>query len=152
MKFSMNGALTIGTMDGANVEMAECFGEDNIFIFGLRTPEVAELKNHYNPRDYYEGNDELKAVIDMIGNGYFNPEDPNRYQVIVDALLNGDTYMLLADYKSYIESQFEVDICFENKKEWSKKAIINVANMGFFSSDNSIKNYAEKIWNLEKRK
>jgi starch phosphorylase len=152
MKFSMNGALTIGTMDGANVEIANCVGEENIFIFGLRTPEVAERKNNYDPKYYYDKNSELREVIDMIGNGYFNPEDPDRYQDIVNSLLNEDKYMLLADYESYIEAQEKVDACFEDQNEWAEKSAINIANMGFFSSDNSIDTYAKNIWNLKKTK
>ncbi|MCV6599731.1 MAG: glycogen/starch/alpha-glucan phosphorylase [Alphaproteobacteria bacterium] len=152
MKFSMNGALTIGTMDGANVEIANCVGEENIFIFGLRTPEVADRKNDYDPRYYYDKNSELREVIDMIGSGYFNPENPERYQDIVNSLLNEDKYMLLADYESYVQAQEKVDACFENQSEWAEKSVINIANMGFFSSDNSVANYAKNIWNLKKTK
>jgi len=152
MKFSMNGALTIGTMDGANIEIAQNVGEENIFIFGLRANEIEDMKGNYNPRDYYESNEELKKAIDMIASGYFNLEEPDRYKEIAESLLNEDRYFLLADYAAYIEAQERVDACFENKSEWAKKAILNVANMGFFSSDNSIETYAKNIWNIEKRK
>ena len=150
MKMALNGALTIGTLDGANVEIMEEVGLDNIFIFGLTTPQVAETKaNGYNPRDYYEGNPALKEVLDMIASGFFSVEEPNRYQAVVDNLLNnGDQYLLLADYASYIETQDRVGKVYQNQDEWTRMAILNVANMAKFSSDRAIGDYAKHIWQV----
>jgi starch phosphorylase len=150
MKMALNGALTIGTLDGANIEIMEEVGEDNIFIFGLTTQEVAEKKAAgYNPWDYYHANAELRQVLDMIGSGYFNVEEPDRYQPIFDALLNkGDYYMLLADYESYVACQDAVGRLYKDQEEWSRRAILNVARIGKFSSDRTIREYAEKIWRI----
>jgi starch phosphorylase len=151
MKMSLNGALTIGTLDGANVEIMEEVGEENIFIFGLTTPQVAEVKaNGYNPNDYYHSNTELKQVLDMIANGFFSIDEPNRYQPIIDNLLkNGDQYLLLADYASYIETQDRVGKLYQNQDEWTRLAILNVANMAKFSSDRAISDYAKNIWHVK---
>jgi starch phosphorylase len=151
MKMSLNGALTIGTLDGANVEIMEEVGEENIFIFGLTTPQVAEVKaNGYNPLDYYHSNPELKQVLDMISNGFFSIDEPNRYQPIIDNLLkNGDQYLLLADYASYIETQDRVGKLYQNQDEWTRLAILNVANMAKFSSDRAIGDYAKNIWHVK---
>jgi starch phosphorylase len=154
MKMALNGALTIGTLDGANVEIMEEVGIENIFIFGLTTPQVAEAKaNGYNPRDYYDANAALKEVLDMIGNGFFSVDEPNRYQAIVDNLLNnGDQYLLLADYASYIETQDKVGELYQNQDEWVRMAILNVANMAKFSSDRAISDYANNIWHVSPNK
>jgi glycogen phosphorylase len=151
---ALNGALTIGTLDGANVEIKEEVGDDNIFIFGLTTPEVAELKaNGYNPWDYYHANAELREVLDMIVSGFFNVDEPNRYQAIFDTLLHkGDNYLLLADYQSYIDTQDKVAALYQNQEEWTRHAILNVANMGKFSSDRTIAEYAKNIWNVKPAK
>ncbi|MDO8350276.1 MAG: glycogen/starch/alpha-glucan phosphorylase [Gallionella sp.] len=151
MKMALNGALTIGTLDGANVEILEEVGESNIFIFGLTTPQVAELRvQGYNAWDHYHGNDELKQVLDMIGNGYFSVEDPDRYRQIFDNLTHhGDHYLLLADYASYIATQDMVSQLYQDKEEWTRRAILNVANMGKFSSDRTITEYAEKVWDVK---
>ena len=150
MKFALNGALTIGTMDGANIEIREEVGEENIFIFGLLADEVVKLKeNGYNPVEYYEGNKELKKIIDMIGSDHFNPDEPGIFQPIIEKLLNDDYYCLLADYQSYVDSQDKVSELYINTNEWTKKAILNVARIAKFSSDRSIKEYAEKIWKVE---
>ncbi len=149
MKMALNGALTIGTLDGANVEIKEEVGDENIFIFGLTTPQVAEMKaSGYNPRDYYNSNPELKQVLDMIAGGYFSVEEPQRYQNVVDNLLNNDQYLLLADYASYIETQDKVGKLYQNRDEWVRKAILNVANMAKFSSDRAIGDYAKNIWHV----
>ncbi|MES2502571.1 MAG: glycogen/starch/alpha-glucan phosphorylase [Pseudomonadota bacterium] len=153
MKMALNGALTIGTLDGANVEIKEEVGDENIFIFGLTTPQVAETKaSGYNPRDYYQHNSALKEVIDMIGNGFFSLEEPNRYQAIVDNLLNNDNYLLLADYASYIACQDEVSAIYQNQEEWSRRAVLNVARMAKFSSDRTIGEYAKNIWQVKSSK
>lgn len=147
MKLALNGALTIGTLDGANVEIRDEVGDENIFIFGLTTDEVASLKQRgYNPMDYYNSNQELKEVLDMIGSGFFSIEEPNRFKPIIDSLKHGDNYLLLADYASYITCQKKVEDAYRNQQQWVKKAILNVANMGKFSSDRTIMQYAEQIW------
>ncbi len=151
MKLALNGALTIGTLDGANVEIRDEVGDENIFIFGLTTDEVADLRlAGYNPRDYYQGNQELREVLDMIGSGFFSLGEPDRFKPIVNTLLEqGDHYLLLADYASYIACQRRVEESYRSQKEWVKKSIINVANMGKFSSDRTIMQYAEKIWDVK---
>lgn len=150
MKMALNGALTIGTLDGANVEIKEEVGDDNIFIFGLTTPEVAEKKAQgYNPWDEYHANADLKEVLDMIGNGFFSVDEPGRYQAIVDTLLHkGDHYLLLADYASYVSAQDAVATLYQDQEAWSKKAILNVARMAKFSSDRTIAEYAKNIWKV----
>ena len=151
MKLALNGALTIGTLDGANVEIRQEVGEDNIFIFGLTAAEVQERHSHgYNPWDYYHGDSRLKQVLDMIASGYFSPAEPGRYQPLVDVLTHGgDQYLLLADYASYIACQEQVDAVYRQPQLWTRKAILNVANMGKFSSDRTIKEYAEQIWGVK---
>jgi len=151
MKLALNGALTIGTLDGANVEIRDEVGADNIFIFGLNTDEVAEIKGKgYNPWDYYHANEELRQVLDMIGSGYFSPDQPERFRPIIDALTDGgDHYLLLADYTDYIAFQEKIDALYRKPGEWARKAILNVAGMGKFSSDRTIREYAEKIWGVK---
>jgi starch phosphorylase len=148
MKLALNGALTIGTLDGANIEIMEEVGEDNFFIFGLNAQEVAELKSSgYNPWNYYHANNELKWALDMIASGYFSPEQTDRFQPIFDSLTNdGDSYMLLADYVAYIAAQERVETLYRDQQQWTRRSILNVAGMGKFSSDRTISEYAEKIW------
>lgn len=152
MKLALNGALTIGTLDGANVEIRDEVGADNIFIFGLTTDGVSRLREDgYNPKNYYQANHELREVLDMIGSGFFSLEEPNRFKPIVDSLLHhGDHYLLLADYASYIACQKKVDASYRDQHQWVKRAILNVANMGKFSSDRTIMQYAEKIWDAKR--
>jgi starch phosphorylase len=151
MKLALNGALTIGTLDGANIEIGNEVGEDNIFIFGLTTGEVAALRaSGYRSADYYHANGELRQAIDMIASGYFSPEEPDRFKPIVDNLLaHGDHYLLLADYSSYVVCQKEVETAYRDQDQWTRKVILNVANMGKFSSDRTIGQYAEQIWNAK---
>lgn len=150
MKFTLNGALTIGTMDGANIEIREEVGAENIFIFGLLADEVVKLKSSgYNPRKYYDSNPMLKRIVDMIASDYFNKTEPGIFKPIVDKLLGDDYYCLMADYQAYIDAQDEVSRQYLNTEGWTKKAILNVARVGKFSSDRSIKEYAEKIWKVE---
>jgi starch phosphorylase len=151
MKLALNGALTIGTLDGANVEIGEEVGKENIFIFGLTADEVADLQaKGYRPWDYYNANAELREVLNMIGSGYFSPNEPGRFKPILDNLLHhGDKYLLLADYASYINCQGEVEAAYKEPGSWTKKAIINVANMGKFSSDRTISEYAKQIWGVK---
>jgi len=137
-------------MDGANVEMHEEIGDDNIFIFGLRTNEVDELRaKGYNPYDYYNASPTLKQVMDLISSGYFSPEDPGMFNPICDSLLNGDRFMVMADFDAFVACQEKVAKCYANQEEWTKKSILNVARMGKFSSDRSIKEYADGIWNVK---
>jgi starch phosphorylase len=143
----MNGALTIGTLDGANVEIREEVGAENFFLFGLTTEEVTNLKsNGYNPWEYYNSNPELREVIDQIGSGFFSRGDQNLFRPLVDSLMSRDEYMLFADYPSYIECQERVNRAYQDEKNWTKMSILNVARMGKFSSDRSIQEYSEKIW------
>ncbi|WP_404811326.1 glycogen/starch/alpha-glucan phosphorylase [Actinobacillus pleuropneumoniae] len=148
MKFALNGALTIGTLDGANVEILDCVGKDNIFIFGNTVEQVEELRrNGYSPYHYYETDGELNEAVSQILNGKFSPDDPYRYQ---DLILNsGDYYQACADFRSYVEAQEKVAAAYRNKKAWTRSAIINIANMGYFSSDRSVLDYARDIWHIE---
>ncbi|MBE5212745.1 glycogen phosphorylase [Pectobacterium sp. A535-S3-A17] len=151
MKFALNGALTIGTLDGANVEMLEHIGEENMFIFGNTADQVEALRqNGYNPRQYYDQDEELHRVLTQIATGVFSPDDSRRYSDLFDSLVNfGDYYQLLADYRSYVDTQDRVDELYENKDEWARCAVQNIANMGYFSSDRTIGEYAEDIWNIK---
>ncbi len=149
MKFAMNGALTIGTLDGANVEIREAVGDDNFFLFGLTAPEVSELKSHgYNPSDYYKTNATLREVIDLIGLGYFSRGDKDLFKPLVNSLLSRDEYMLLADYQSYVDRQNEVSNTFRDRYDWTRRSILNAARMGRFSSDRSVLQYCHNIWNV----
>lgn len=151
MKFALNGALTIGTLDGANVEMLKHVGEENIFIFGNTTEQVEALRNNgYNPRQIYEQDPELNQALTQIATGAFSPEDPRRYASLFDSLVNfGDHYQLLADYRSYIDTQDKVDELYKTPNEWTHRAVMNIANMGYFSSDRTIQEYADEIWNIK---
>ncbi len=150
MKFALNGALTIGTMDGANVEIREEVGDENIFIFGLLADEVVKLKsNNYNPREYYEKNKNLKQVVDMIATNYFNPKEPGIFDDMIRGLMNVDYYCLFADYQSYIDAQDKVSELYLDQKKWTQKSIYNVARVGKFSSDRSVKEYAQNIWKVK---
>jgi starch phosphorylase len=150
MKFSMSGALTIGTLDGANVEIREEVGPENFFLFGLTADEVGEMKARgYKPMDYYNSNGRLREVLDLISSGVFSRGDRNLFKPLVDSLLYDDQYMLLADYQSYIDCQDDVDRAFRDEERWTAMSILNVARMGKFSSDRSIREYAEKIWRVK---
>jgi starch phosphorylase len=151
MKLALNGALTIGTLDGANIEMKDEVGSDNIFIFGLTAEEVVSLQaKGYNPWDIYYSNSELKKALNMIAGGYFSPGAPDLFRPVFDALLRGgDHFLLLADYASYIACQERIDELYKNPEEWTRRAILNMAGMGKFSSDRAIREYAEKIWNVK---
>jgi starch phosphorylase len=151
MKLSLNGALTIGTDDGANIEIRQSVGDANIFIFGLKTPEVQALRRTgYQPMRLYETNPALKTVLDAIAGGTFSADEPGRYRALVDSLLwGGDHYLLLADYAAYVAAQSQVDELYRQPALWSERAITNVAGMGVFSSDRTIREYARAIWNIE---
>ena len=150
MKLSLNGALTIGTLDGANIEILEEVGPENIFIFGATAQEVNRTRqNGYNPKDCYENDPELKQVLDMIGAGPFSPSEPDIFRPILDALLHqGDYYLNLMDYRSYMDAHERIDQLYMDPDEWAKRSILNTARMGKFSSDRSIKEYAENIWKV----
>ncbi len=150
MKLSLNGALTIGTDDGANIEIREQVGDANIFIFGLSTAEVAQKRTAgYHPLRIYEQNPRIKAVLDAIAGGLFSDDEPGRYRSLVDSLLwGGDRYLLLADFDSYVAAQARVDQLYNNRLAWARTAIANVSGMGFFSSDRTIRSYATEVWGL----
>jgi starch phosphorylase len=150
MKFSMNGALTIGTLDGANIEIREDVGSENFFLFGMTVDEVHAAKTHgYDPMHVVRENGRLQRVLEMIGQGWFSRGDPGLFKPLLDALLYHDPYMVLADYQSYIDAQDEVDRVYRDRKRWTRMSILNVARIGRFSSDRSIREYAEKIWNVK---
>ncbi len=152
MKFALNGALTIGTMDGATVEMAEQIGEENMFIFGLRADEIDRLRQKgYNPWEYYNRNPALQKVMNLIGSGFFSPEEPNLFKPIYDSLLaGGDNYLVMADFEAYTECQHKAALVYRNEPEaWTRMSILNVAKMGIFSSDRAIAEYAKEIWHAE---
>ncbi len=149
MKFALNGALTIGTLDGANVEIKERVGDDNIFIFGLTTAEVAERRNNgYDPRGVIEASPELSQAVAAISSGVFSPDDPNRYRDLMNGLYQSDWFMVAADFDSYADCQREVDAVWRNSPDWCARAIRNVARVGWFSSDRTIRQYAKEIWNV----
>ncbi|MBT9507952.1 glycogen/starch/alpha-glucan phosphorylase [Rhodoferax sp.] len=150
MKLALNGALTIGTWDGANIEIADNVGLDNIFIFGNRAEKVTELRGYgYQPRAIYDGNFDLKYAIDRIAEGAFSPDEPDRYRDIVNSLLESDHYQLLADYADYAACQDKVDELYRRPAAWTRSAILNVAGMGAFSSDRTIREYASEIWGVQ---
>lgn len=150
MKFALNGALTVGTLDGANVEIAEAVGRENIFIFGLDVEGVARLRqNGYVPRTYYERDPRLRRTIDAIATGRFSPGDPGRHKVVADYLMNVDPYMVLADFSAFGEIQAKVSEAYRSATEWTTKSILNTASMGPFSSDAVIEKYAREIWGAE---
>ena len=150
MKFALNGALTIGTLDGANVEIKEEVGDENIFIFGNTIDDVEKIRREgYNPWDHYSTNNELKHALDQIKDGFFN-DDKELFQPIIDALLHkGDYFLVLSDYEAYVKKQAEVEALYKNRAEWFKKAILNTARVGKFSSDRTIRDYADEIWNVD---
>ena len=146
MKFALNGAITIGTLDGANIEIKEEVGDENIFIFGLSAQEVKQLKPNYNPRSYYERDPLLKQVIDLIYDGFFSPEERKIFRPLINNLLEHDPFLVLADFDSYRQSQEEVCQAYLDREQWTKMSILNVARMGKFSSDRTILEYNRDIW------
>ncbi len=150
MKLALNGALTVGTLDGANVEIKEEVGDDNIFIFGMNVNEVEALRSRgYNPWNYYNNDEELRAIIDWIGSDYFTPGEHGAFAPLHDSLLNGgDPFMVLADFRAYSDAHQKVDALYRDKAGWARAAILNTARVGKFSSDRTIREYAEQIWRL----
>lgn len=151
MKLSLNGALTVGTLDGANIEIREEVGEEHIFIFGLTVDQIEQMRHHgYRSRDYYESNGELKQALDQIADGTFSNGDREIFQPILEAILDeNDYFLVLADYEDYIRTQSNVGKLYQKRDEWIKKSILNTARVGYFSSDRTIHEYAHSIWNLE---
>lgn len=154
MKFALNGALTIGTLDGANVEIRDKVGSKNIFIFGLNAKKVYNLKERgYDAQKYFNDNPRIQRIVEQIMSGYFCHGDTSRYKTLMESFFNNnDEYMLLADFNSYIKAQSNIDEMYKNKKLWLKKSLINIANCGFFSSDRTIKSYAKDIWKIKEIK
>ena len=160
MKFMLNGALTLGTMDGANVEIVEEVGKENAFIFGMSSDEVINYENNggYNPMDIFNNDMDIRKVLMQLINGFYSPQDPDRFRPIYDSLLNtnytdrADRYFILKDFKSYDEAQKKVEAAYRDEAGWAKSAIINVSNVGKFSSDRTIEEYVQDIWKLDKVK
>jgi starch phosphorylase len=149
MKFTMNGALTIGTLDGANVEIREAVGEDNFFLFGKTVEQVAEARAAgYQPRALYEGDEDLRHAIDLIDSGFFSHGDRGLFRPLVDNLLNLDPYMVCADFRAYLDCQTRAGVVCEDREEWSRRSILNVARCGRFSSDRAVREYADDIWKV----
>jgi glycogen phosphorylase len=152
MKFALNGALTIGTLDGANVEIMQAVGEDNIFIFGLKAHEVEEMRRRasYRPWEYYQRSPIIRRVMDAFRSGLFSPEQPDLFQWIFQSLVErGDFYFHLADLEAYIAAQDRAERTFKDHKTWDRMAILNVARIGMFSSDRTIRQYADEIWGIK---
>jgi len=149
MKFAMNGALTIGTLDGANVEIREAVGAENFFLFGMTVEEVAKARAAgYDPRTYYRADPELREALDQIAAGYFSRGDRETFTPIVDALLGRDEYFVLADFRAYVECQERVAAAFRDPARWDRMSVLNVARVGRFSSDRAIREYCENIWKV----
>ncbi len=150
MKFMMNGAITIGTLDGANIEIREAAGEENFFLFGKTAEEIYRLRHTgYRPRDFYEHNLELRSVIDLIRNGFFSFGDNSVFRPLVDHLLDHDPYFLLADFASYVETQDQVSKAYRDSDRWTRLSILNTARSGLFSSDRTIREYSDEIWHVK---
>jgi starch phosphorylase len=150
MKLMMNGALTIGTRDGATIEMAAAAGEENFFLFGLSAKEVAESRGRYNPRWHYDHEPETRAALDLIAGNHFSPNEPGVFAPILDVLIrNGDYYLHLADLKSYSEAHARLAALYADQEQWSRKAVLNIAASRKFSSDRTIAEYARDIWHAE---
>ncbi|QTA81347.1 Glycogen phosphorylase [Desulfonema limicola] len=148
MKFALNGAMTIGTLDGANIEIMEEVGKENIFIFGLSAQEVVDMRHSYDPKTFYHNDPILKKTIDLIKDNFFSPEDHDLFMPLIDNLLNQDPYLVLADFESYHQAQNQVNELYQNQDEWTRKAILNVARIGKFSSDRTISEYNNDIWKV----
>ncbi|MCA1987143.1 MAG: glycogen/starch/alpha-glucan phosphorylase, partial [Desulfovibrio sp.] len=150
MKFALNGALTIGTWDGATIEMAQAIGPELLFIFGMRENELVSLRQHgYNPILYYHGDEELREALDMLRGDAFSPGQHGLFSPLVDNLLHGgDHFFVLADYRQYLGAQDDVGRLYMDQEEWTRRSILNAARMGFFSSDRAISQYAKEIWNV----
>ncbi|MBL4608822.1 MAG: glycogen/starch/alpha-glucan family phosphorylase, partial [Pseudomonadales bacterium] len=150
MKFSMNGALTIGTLDGANIEIRDAVGPENFFLFGHSAEQIQLIQRQgYEARRYYEQDEELRASIDLIDSGIFSHGDHDLFKPITQSLLNADPFILMADYRSYIDCQSHISECYTHRDSWNKMSILNVARMGVFSSDRAVREYCENIWHVQ---
>jgi starch phosphorylase len=150
MKFALNGAMTIGTLDGANIEIREAVGAENFFLFGLTAEQVMERRRHgFRGREIYEADPEVKEVLDLIGCGFFSPEDRALFQPLIDSLLNEDRYLVLADFRAYSDAQQKLVEAYRDVDGWSKMSLRNVARVGRFSSDRTIRQYAQEIWGIQ---
>ena len=150
MKFAMNGALTIGTLDGANGEIREEVGAENFFLFGLTVPEVTDLKSRgHRPREIYERDPELREVLDLVASGALANGDTRLFRPLVDKLLGHDPFLVLADFRSYVECQERVSRAWRDREAWTRMSILNAARMGRFSSARSIRDYCERVWKVE---
>jgi starch phosphorylase len=150
MKFAMNGALTIGTLDGANIEIRDAVGPDNFFLFGLTAEEVERRRRDgYSPRHIYESDAELREAIDLIASGFFSRGDRELFRPLVESLLTWDNYMLLADYRSYVDCQDRVSKTYRDMRQWTRMSILNMSRVGRFSSDRSIREYCRNVWHVE---
>jgi len=149
MKFMMNGAVTIGTYDGANIEILDAVGEDNFFLFGLRADEVEALRGHYQPLSYMERDPALRQVIDLLISGHFNPCEPGIFDMIIGAMMSpNDPWMVLADFRTYVDAQERVDQAWQDEARWTRMSILNTASSGFFSTDRTMQEYNADIWKL----
>jgi len=150
MKFAMNGALTIGTLDGANIEIRDAVGPDNFFLFGLTAEEVTQRRHDgYSPRRFYESDAELRETLDLIASGFFSGGDRELFRPLVESLLGWDSYMLLADYRSYVDCQDRVSKTYRDIQQWTRMSILNMSRMGRFSSDRAIRQYCRDVWHVE---
>jgi starch phosphorylase len=149
MKFALNGALTIGTLDGANIEIMEEVGAENIFIFGLTAEEVAARRTSHQPYEYYQNIPGLKQAVDLIRDGFFCPDDRSLFQPLIDLLMNDDRYLVLADFEAYHQAQMEINALYGDPESWTRRSILNVARIGKFSSDRTIFEYNRDIWQAE---
>jgi starch phosphorylase len=147
MKFALNGALTIGTLDGANIEIRDRVGADNFFLFGMTADQVQKTREDgYDPNEFYDNDPELHEVIDLIATGFFSLEEPSLFKPITDSLLSDDPFRVMGDFASYMECQRRVERAYLNQDAWNRAAVINIARMGYFSSDRTIREYANEIW------
>jgi starch phosphorylase len=150
MKFALNGALTIGTLDGANIEIRDAVGESNMFLFGLTADEVISAREgSHDPQQVYYAEPLLRAALDAVSSGMFSPEEPGRFKPVVDSLLYGaDHYMVLADFLSYVHCHRSIEMAYYDKAGWTRRSILNVAHMGRFSSDRTVLGYARDVWGV----
>jgi starch phosphorylase len=149
MKFALNGALTIGTLDGANVEIRDHVGAENIFIFGLEAEEAAALRPAYDPAATIAADPALAEVVDQIAGGFFSPGDPGRFAPLVENLTGRDYFLVAADFRAYYDAQRRVDAAYRDTDDWMRRAALNTARMGWFSSDRTIRGYARDVWGVE---
>jgi starch phosphorylase len=150
MKFALNGALTIGTLDGANVEIREAVGPENFFLFGLTTPEVAALRNAgYDPKPYIAASPALAEAIELLESGFFSLGDKDRYKAVVDALRGSDHYMVCADFDAYVAAEALAARSYRDQRDWARRSLFNIVGGSAFSSDNTIRQYAREIWGIE---